>query len=175
MDRLDFVFYWAAAISLGALPFLLVNWIRYWKARSATGSDVARIPAKFPIKSVIFFLLPMLIGSAIANFMTTSARGEALTFIAKLSGRYTVDVNERPVANADEIVSALKEIAPYWAHHTAPTKTIRVDIHSDRGDLTLELRRDSGNPREYWVFQPKHGVTLNNEIGRITTSVFDEY
>ena len=52
---------------------------------------------------------------------------------------------------------------------------IRVDIESGKGNLTLELGRDSGYAQEYWVFYPKYRVTLNNEIGRVTTAVFDEY
>jgi hypothetical protein len=175
MDTLNFIFYCAAAIGLMDLPFLLVNWARYMKARSPSRISLARAPAKFPIKSVIFFVLPLLIAPAIADFMTTSTRGEALKFIKGLSGHYTACVNGLPVADADEVVSALKGIASYWAHHTHPTKRIRVYIHSDHGDLTLELRRDSGYPQEYWVFSPSHGVTSNNEIGRITTAVFDKY
>ena len=37
------------------------------------------------------------------------------------------------------------------------------------------LGRDSGYAQEYWVFYPKHRITSNNEIGRVTTPVFDEY
>jgi hypothetical protein len=52
---------------------------------------------------------------------------------------------------------------------------IRVDIESEKGNLTLELGRDSGYAQEYWVFYPKYHVTSNNEIGRVTTPVFDDY
>jgi hypothetical protein len=176
MDTLNVIFYCAAATSLMALPFLLVNWVRYgFKMRSPCGGGIVRAPAKFPIKSTVFFLLPILIVDAISNFMTTSARDEVLKFISGLSGHYTVDVNLQRVDDADKIISALKGIAPVWAHHSHPTRKIRVDIQGGHGDLTLELGRDSGNPNEYWVFQPEYGVTSNNEIGRITTSVFDAY
>lgn len=53
------------------------------------------------------------------------------------------------------IVSAWKELAPYWAHHSHPTKRIRVDIRTDVRDLRLELGRDSENLQEYWVFYPE--------------------
>jgi len=98
-----------------------------------------------------------------------------LGFLQKLSGNYIVYINQQPVDDSDRIISALKQIAPYWAHHSHPTKRIRVDIRSDTSDLTLELGRDSDNPQEYWVFYSESGVTSNNEIGRITTPVFDGY
>jgi len=37
------------------------------------------------------------------------------------------------------------------------------------------LGRDSGYAQECWVFYPKYRITSNNEIGRVTTPVFDEY
>jgi hypothetical protein len=52
---------------------------------------------------------------------------------------------------------------------------IRVDIETDKGTLTLQLGRDSGYAQEYWVFYPKYRITSNNEIGRVTTPLFDEY
>lgn len=109
-----------------------------------------------------------------ATAITTFARSEALSFIKSLSGNYKVYVNTQPVGDPDEMISALREITPYWAHHSHPTKRIQVYIQSDERNLTLELGRDSDTPREYWVFVPeKSGFT--NEIGRITTSAFDAY
>ena len=176
MDTCNFVFYCAAATGVTALPFLLISWLKYvTRAQSRSNGDGGRITVRFPIKSTIFFIVPMLIGITVARFMAAAAREDALKFVRELSGHYSVCVNERPVADADRIISVLKTITPYWAHHSHPTKRIRVGVYTDRGNLILELRRDSGNPQEYWVFQPEYGVTSNNEIGRITSSVFDEY
>jgi hypothetical protein len=110
-----------------------------------------------------------------ASIITTYARHDALSFVQNLSGNYTVDVNHQRVRDSDIVISALKEITPYWAHHSHPTTRIRVDIRCDARGLTLELGRDSDNPQEYWVFYPEHGVTSDTEIGRITTAAFDEY
>jgi hypothetical protein len=41
--------------------------------------------------------------------------------------------------------------------------------------LILDLGRNSDLPNEYWVFSPVTGITSNNEIGRITTALFDHY
>ena len=133
------------------------------------------VQAGFPTKSVSFFLISVLTAIAAASIMTAYARRDALNFIQSLSGNYTVYVNQQPVRDSDKMISALKQIAPYWAHHSHPTTRIRIDIRSDARSLMLELGRDSSNPQEYWVFYLEHGVTSNNEIGRITTSAFDEY
>jgi hypothetical protein len=103
------------------------------------------------------------------------ARRDALNFLQSLPANYTVYVNEQEIHDPDKIISSLKEITPYWAHHSHPTTRIRVDVRGDGRELRLELGRDSANPQEYWVFYSAHSVTADNEIGRITTSAFDEY
>jgi hypothetical protein len=173
MNTLNVITYCAFAASIISLPFLLVNWWRYMQRQPA--NRLVAIRAGFPTKSVSFFLFSALTAMVAASTMTTYARRDILGFMQNLSGNYTVYVNHQAVREPEKIISSLKEIAPYWAHHSHPTTRIRVDIDSDARDLTLELGRDSGNPQEYWVFYSGHSVTSNNEIGRITTSAFDEY
>jgi hypothetical protein len=173
MNTLNLLCYCAFAASIVALPFLLVNWARYMKAQPV--NRLITVRSGFPTKSVSFFVISALTAGVLASTMTTYARRDALNFLQSLSGNYSVYVNQQKVRDADRIISALKEVTPYWAHHSHPTARIRVDIRSDARDLTLELGRDSGNPQEYWVFYSEHSVTSNNEIGRITTSAFDGY
>ena len=130
--------------------------------------------SEFPIKSVSFFLVSTLTAIVLATVMTTYARRDVLNFIQGLSGNYKVYINRQQVQEPDKIISALREIQPYSMHHSHPTKRIRIDILSDGRDLTLELARDSDRPQEYWVFCSPESVTSNNEIGRITTSAFDD-
>lgn len=173
MTFLNVICYCAFAAAIIALPFLLVNWVRYMKAQPVNRLVVIR--SGFPTKSVSFFVIPILIAGVAGSIITTYARHDALKFIQSLSGNYTVYVNEQQVPDTDKIVSALKELAPYWAHHSHPTKRIRVDIRTDVRDLRLELGRDSENLQEYWVFYPELDASGQNEIGRITTAAFDEY
>lgn len=173
MNTLNVICNCAGATSIIALPFLLVNWAKYMKTQPV--NRLVAVRTGFPTKSVSFFLISTLTVGVVASVMTTYARHDALNFIESLSGNYTVYVNQQQVRDPDKMISALKEIAPYWAHHSHPTKRIRVDIHSDERDLALELGRDSDNPQEYWVFYLGHSVTSNNEIGRITTDTFDGY
>ena len=173
MKALTAISYLAFAVAIIALPFLLVNWWKYMKAQPVNRLVVVR--PGFPIKSVSFFVFSILTAIAAATIVSTYARHDVLSFIQNLSGNYTVYVNHQQVPDYEKIIASLKEIGPYPAHHSHPTKRIRVDIHTDARDVTLELGRDSGNPKEYWVFYSGNSVTSQNEIGRITTSAFDEY
>ncbi|MGH9874885.1 MAG: hypothetical protein ACRD9S_20720 [Pyrinomonadaceae bacterium] len=173
MKALDIICYCAFVAALIALPFLVVNWVIYIRRQPV--HSLATAHYDFPTKSTSFFLIACVTAMVAATIMTTYARDEALSFIQNLSGNYTAYVNEQEVRNPDKLISALKETRPYSAHHSHPTKRIRVLIRSGEKDLRLELRRDSDNPREYWVFSLGHEVTSNNEIGRITTEAFDEY
>jgi hypothetical protein len=176
MNALNLIFYLVSAIPFIALPFLLVNWAKYMKARSENRSRFVPLPAKFPVKSVIFFAAPILVAIAIAEIVSSRSRLEALSFLRNLSGNYKVYVNSKLAHDPDRVVSALKEVAPVpIGHHSHPTKMIRVDIQGETDSLTLELGRDSGYPQEYWVFNPSYRITSNNEIGRVITTVFDDY
>src|SRR5713226_2116217 len=172
MRVLDAIFYLASAVGIVALPFLLVNWTRYIRSRPANKFSATN-PPKRPVKSTIFFVAPILVAIGAAEIMASLSRNEALNFIRGLSGNYKVSVNYQPAPNPDSIVTALRQVSPELAHHSHPTKRIRVEIQTEKGDLTLELGRDSDFPREYWVFYPKYRVTSTNEIGRITTPAFD--
>ena len=175
MNALNTLFYIVSVIPFIALPFLFVNWARYMKARAENKSRRAPVPAKVPVKSVLFFVAPIVIAIAIAEIVAARSRVEALNFLRDVSGNYKVYVNSQMAGDPAGIVSALKTTAPELAHHSHSTRMIRVDIETDKGTLTLQLGRDSGHAQEYWVFYPKYRITSNNEIGRVTTPLFDEY
>jgi len=114
MNVLNAIFYCAAATGIMAIPFLVVNWVRYMRARRGTLDGITRPPAKFPIKSVSFFVVPGLIMVVVADFMTSFVRREALEFLQNLPEQYVVRVNQQQhIADAEEVISTLKGIAPY--------------------------------------------------------------
>jgi hypothetical protein len=154
------------------LPVLIVNWWRYMKV--ANKSPVDRW-ARFPSKSVLFFMGPIVLTGIVASIATDSMRKEVLGFLNGLTGSYTVYLNGQIDREPEKIVGVLKGIAPYKGHHSHPTSSIRVDIRGPEKSITLELGRDSGRLDEYWIFYPGSGITSSNEIGRITTTLFDRY
>lgn len=173
MRALNIICNVAFAATIIALPFLLVNWTRYMKSRPI--NRLVAVRTGFPTKSVSFFVVSALTAGAAATIVSTYAKHDAVNFIRSLSGNYVVYVDGREIRDSDKLISALKEMGPYLAHHSHPTKRIRVEIRDDVKDLRLELGRDSERPQEYWVFYPQFGVPSSNEIGRITTSALDEY
>jgi hypothetical protein len=171
---LDLVFYGAGIAAVGAVPFLLVNVFRYRQAR-ARSAYPDRVPG-FPAKSIGFFIVPIVVVAVTAHLATSSTRWNVLEFLQRSpAGGLTVTVDRRLTSDPEEIVSVLRRVAPQWGHHSHPTRRIRVELTGTTGRLIVELARDSGNPQEYWVFVPEHAITSNNEIGRVTTSLFDRY
>jgi type IV secretory pathway VirB6-like protein len=171
---LNTLLYILGGAAIIALPFMVVNHVKYVKVSAANRSRIVPLPAKFPVKSVIFFVGPIILAIVIAQIVTSYGRYEVLSFLREVSGDYKIYVNSQPAHEPQRIVDALKEVAPQLGHKSHPTKMFRVEIQSDKGNLRLELGRDSVYAQEYWMFYPKYGITSNNEIGRVTTSVFDE-
>jgi hypothetical protein len=173
MEVLNAAFYCASAAAIVALPVLIVNWAKYMKAARKLGR--AHALAGFPSKSIGFFAVPILTAFTVASVMTSCARDDVLNFLRGASPGYTVYINGQPAAEPEKIMSILKGISSARPHHSHPTTRIRVDLKGHQRSVQLEVARDSSNPQEYWVFYPQIAVTSNNEIGRITTSVFDGY
>ena len=175
MNTLNALFYIVSVIPLIALPVLIVNWVRYLKIRAENKTRRIVLPAKIPLKSVLFFAVPIVIAISIAEFVQARSRAEALNILRDLSGNCIVYLDSRPAKNPHAIVAALKTIGSVMEHHSHPTKIVHVDIQTANGGISLVLARDSGYAQEYWVFYPKYRITSNNEIGRVTTPLFDDY
>jgi hypothetical protein len=175
VNALNNLVYLTGVIAVVALPFLVVNWFRYTTARMKNRTRFVPLPAKFPTKSVGFFVVPIIVSITLGEIVRWRSRAEALAFLSELPGTYIIYVDSQPAREPDKIVAALKTAAREPGHHSHPTKRIRIDIHSEKGNLTLELGRDSDRRQEYWVFYPKYLVTSDSEIGRVTTPIFDEH
>lgn len=171
---LDLIFYGSAVAALVALPFLLIHVARYsWARHRADHPD--RVPA-VNLKLIVWFIGSILVSFGAATIATSATRQDVLNFLRRSPpADLAVTVNDELVPNTHEVISVLGAISPYRAHHSHPTRRICVKVRSVADSLVLHLGRDSGDPREYWVFVPAHGITSNNEIGRVTTSLFDEY
>jgi len=129
----------------------------------------------FPIKSFICAAGSLAVALTFSDMANTGARNELKAHLGKVSADVAVRVNGEFVANPNELVAELKKLAPVPAHHTRTTKRFRLEILGDDNILTVELGRDEGRPQEYWVFYPKYRWKLYGEIGRIHTSLFDDY
>jgi hypothetical protein len=91
--------------------------------------------------------------------------------LRSFAGNYHVAINGKSMGNPDQVLTTLKSLHWIFPHHS--TRTIGVEISDQSHGLVLWLCRDSGDPREYWVFYPKYRITSHNEVGRIVTPLFD--
>ena len=103
------------------------------------------------------------------------ARHEVIGRLQAAEDNCQISINGKPAKNSKEILTVLRSFRTFPAHHSQPTHAIDVEVSAGSEGTMLRLARDSGDPKEYWVFFPKHGITSTNEIGRIKTSAFDNY
>ena len=153
-------YFGAAILGLIALVFLVVRWGQHRSqgTRAAIfGSAIVAVIAYYSVAA-------------------WAGRQRVIGFLRQSPTSVTVFVDDKPVQNADAIVAALGQVEHYWAHHSHPTKRIHIDLRNADARMALELGRDSGDPKEYWVFCSACAITASkNEIGRMTTPLFDEY
>jgi len=172
MRVLNVIWFCAFVVAVITVPFLLADTVKFIKARPINRLGASQF--RFS-RTMSVFVISCLIVITISTSMSIYVRNDVLKFVNGLSGNYTVYVNQQQVREPDKMVSALKDVAPYWGHHSHPTKRIHLLIRNDVRDLRLELARDSANPQEYWIFYLDQELTTENEIGRITTSAFNDY
>ena len=161
------------AVAIASIPFLVYSQIKYTAAKKIERDSGGVFPAVFPVKSFGVFLGSIFIGILCVTIVIYFATDTSLKFLNSLSGQYSVKINNVVVENPGEVVAELKKVGHIMAHHSHPTTTVRVEIEGSNGHLVLHLRRDSDTPDEYWVFNPAFDDM--NEIGRITTPIFDQY
>jgi hypothetical protein len=169
---LDFVYVIVILLAVVAAPFLLVGWSNYLGRRPED-----RV---FPLKSTLFFAVPVLVGLLAAGISTLIAQCEVAEFLASVSDRYTISIDGHPTQNRQGVLDTLKQFANLPAHHSSPTRELRVDIFDPPRHLELWIAQDSSDPHEYWVFAPSPSklasrAAMKKDIGHIRTSVFDEY
>ena len=165
---LDATFVALVFIAIAASPFFAVNWFIYVFKRKKRGP--------FPIKSTLFFIIPVALGFLTSSVSTSIAKNDVHHFLDSLSANYIVSIDGKPAENRDQILDSLKTFHGLMAHHSHPTHTLRVDISDPPRQLSLQVARDSEDPHEYWVFAASPSkIDVKADIGHIKTSVFDTY
>jgi hypothetical protein len=169
---LDTTFVALVLSAIVAAPFFAANWLIYVLKRKKRGP--------FPIKSTLFFMIPVVLCFITSWASTAIAEGDVHQFWNALSPNYVVSINGRPADNREEILATLKTAHSLMAHHSHPTHTIYIQISDLPRHLSLQIARDSEDPHEYWVFvsspsQLASRGDLKADIGHVKTSVFDAY
>jgi len=139
-------------------------------------SDMNSSWQDLPLRSIACFLLSVLCIAVFDASMTLGLRNLTKAFNLQIDDVPEVKINGEPAENPQELVMVLRRLRALPAHHSHATSTIKVTIASRKGELLLELGRDSQRPKEYWVFYPSLSVyTPRRHIGGIVTNILDDY
>jgi hypothetical protein len=176
MNVLGFITYAAFICALVALLFLVINFLRYRSKILADRSLKSRwLKAPFPLKSVASFAGSIAVAIAAAQFSKEIAHDDVLRELGAVTSDCRVFVAGRPAADPTRVLELLRSLRWVTAHHSSPSHSISIRLVCPSEDLDLTLSRDSSNSHEYWVFLPRYRVTSMNEIGRVSTDIFDSY
>jgi len=157
MRALDYIAGISFLVALVAFPFAF-----YYFARK-------------PIQCALVFGIPLITFFCVCDGSQRYARDRVLETLSAFSERPQVSINATPASNLKDVLLALRSLRPPSPHHSSPAKRISVEVAEGSHHIALSLARDSGNPREYWIFYPKYYITTYNEIGRVVTPLFDNY
>jgi len=124
---------------------------------------------------ILSFSVPILLIFVLGWRMRSVTRKEVKSFMAKTSPDSKLMIDGQQVKGSYRFISELSKVSPLAAHNSHATKRIRIDIESADDKLTLEVGQDNINSDEFWVFYPSFRHTRANEIGRIRSSLFEEY
>lgn len=162
-------------VAIVALPIFLVSFAKYRNISIPPGASKNFHWANFPIRSAAFFVIPIVMCFVLSYIVISIVRSHVKSELNSLSGDYEVLINGVEVKNPKRVIEELITFQPTLGHHSHPTLVLNVKIISGNGTLKLKLGRDSSLPQEYWVFYPRYLVTSTSEIGRVNTSIFDNY
>ena len=172
---LDKMYTWIGLLPFIAVPFFIMGQFRYVRdQRKWDNGQISEVP-KYPLKSIVVFAVLILSMFFIADLFKREAILRTKDFFEKLTPNVAVLIDGKPSLNSKEIIYELSKVRGSQAHHSHPTSTLHVLLQDHDESFMLWLGRDSQNPKEYWVFYPDFKATTMNEIGRITTGVFDQF
>ena len=169
MKLLDAIAYGSLLAGLISAPFFLFSCIPYLASKNSSPvSRLASVSFVVFVVSIVVCLLASATGVSIARY-------EVIDRLREVGDNCETSINGKPVQSPKEILSVLRSFRVFPAHHSSPTHAMNINIRDGSEQLILRLARDSGDPKEYWVFLPKYSITSSSEIGRIKTSAFDSY
>jgi len=128
-----------------------------------------------PYICIAGFVGPILLIFVLGWTMQSVTRKEIKNFLRTAPSDAIVKVDGRQVKDSHDIIGELSKVAPLPAHHSHPTKMVRIDIVCPNDSLTLRAGRDSRYADEYWIYYPSFRFLSKNEIGKIRSSFFETY
>lgn len=165
----------AIVLPMVAFVCAAVYMAKYVKSGKAANNKRKNYWKNFPIKSFTFAIGSLAVVLLLSDLARTGARNELKRYLGSLTDDVVVRINGEFVANPNKIVTELKKVVPFKAHHSRTTKKFHLEILNNDNKVVIRLERDADIPEEYWVFYPKYRWRLYDETGRIKTDIFDNY
>jgi hypothetical protein len=163
MRALDIIACASLITAVVSAPFFLFSCVPYWASKnSGAASRIASV-------SFSVFGISIVVGLLVGWTGVSIARYEVRDNLQAAGDNCQISINEKTVQNSKEILTALRTLHTSPGHHSNPTHAINLQVSYDSGRMMLRLARDSSDPKEYWVFFPKHWISSGSEIGRIRT------
>ena len=157
------------ALILGAVLLTKSLLGKWWKS----GRKAPAVWKKTGYATIAAFFLPIIIIFILSFTVKKIVRHEVKTWLENVSDDATVSINNEVIRKPQTVIDELRKLAAIPAHHSYATKRIRIAIRDNDQGLVIDLGRDSQLPQEYWVFYLGYRHTYVNEVGRITTSLFE--
>jgi hypothetical protein len=159
------------ALFLGAVVLTKSLFGKWWKSdrKAPTGWK------KTGYATIAAFFIPIIMIFILSFTVKKIVRHEVKTWLENVSDDAIVSINDEVIRKPQTVIDELRKLAVRPAHHSHATKRIRVAITDNDQGLVIDLGRDSQLPQEYWVFYLGYRHTKVNEIGRITTSLFENF
>jgi hypothetical protein len=158
-----------AALVLGAVVLIKSLLGKWWKSDRKVPSGWK----KTGYATIAAFFIPIIMIFIFSFTVKKIVRHEVKTWLENVSDGAIVSINNEVIREPQTVIDELRKLAALPAHHSYATKRIRIAIKDNDQGLVIDLGRDSELPREYWVFYLGYRHTYVNEIGRITTSLFE--
>jgi hypothetical protein len=169
MTVLDVVSYTSIILAVSSAPFFLFSCVPYFASKGS--GPVSRIASV----SFSVFVLSVIVGLFTGWTRVSIVRYNVIDELRAAPDNCRISINGNPAQNSKEILRVLRTLRTSPAHHSHPTHAINIQISYGSEHMMLRLARDSDDPKEYWVFFPKYGITSTSEVGRIKTSALDNY
>jgi len=157
------------ALILGAVVVIKSLIGKWWK------SDRKAPPVwkKVGYAAIAAFFIPIIMLFILSFTVKKIVRHEVKAWLENVSDGAVVRINNEAIQKPITVIEEMRKLTAYPAHHSHATKRIRIAIRDNDQGLVIDLGRDSKLPQEYWVFYLGYRHTCANEVGRITTSLFD--
>jgi len=102
------------------------------------------------------------------------SRNELKSLLNEKNIKITVNGENINTEYSLQIIAELNKIKSYSGHHSHPEKEFEIGILSGNTKMDLTIKKDSDIKNEYWVYWNKYSSTNLNEIGRVTTNIFEK-